>query len=511
MKILLDPILTARPEQCSTTVQYWALVNYLLNDQKRTDLFFYWMVPKRLSQEELEFYPKHPNVQLIFVPQHKDRVKEYMTLSKEVDQVVAFNGSHWDWDVLITTRSGLAQVYRLLSGSPRAAADHRIKKIWVIEEMPLMSFKKTVPQFGERTQDLFTLAGYLAADKVFITLCHEKKGILNIAMQHFGASKVRELTKHIQEFVPCTLKNFETKPATRFYGNDGQPFGLCYVGRMDKTSSRLDEINELMIAGKAKYQDKIDPFVCTVSQVFKVFDQTAVDVKNYKRDDFWNAMRKRAHLGIMLHMDAGFTLSLAEPLCLGVPFLVTKQPWSVAMLGENYPFWANNKSECWAWIEAFMEDYDTYYQVFEAWLKGTYFPRMQGLFETHLLYPMLEQELDALDQAGEYAENHPAGTKMNAVMKPLLEIIKHQDEIVVGQELWKLVDLGTLTNMKAQLSEDARDEKGLVWATVWNDIRMYLKTHYGWEDASTITGHLRRPKQNPVLQLIANPLTNQTN
>ena len=164
MKILVDAVLTAEPAKCSTNVQFLTFVKRTL--ATRPDVYFYWLIPEWVTQDQfLATYPQDPRVKYIQVPQHKDRTKEYLTLSHQLDAAVAFNGPTWDFDVLLTMRTGLCPLFKLLMMSPRHNSMAWTKEVWLIEEMPLMDFKKTVMTINADVQDLFTMSGYLAADK----------------------------------------------------------------------------------------------------------------------------------------------------------------------------------------------------------------------------------------------------------------------------------------------------------------------------------------------------------
>ena len=107
MKILFDPIYSGQLTGCSTAFKCKTLVETALHRNKRDDFFFYWMVPPSLSEEEQAWLPQHPNVTYIEFPYLKDRMREYMMFRAELDEVLAFNGTHWDFDVLFTSRTAL--------------------------------------------------------------------------------------------------------------------------------------------------------------------------------------------------------------------------------------------------------------------------------------------------------------------------------------------------------------------------------------------------------------------
>ena len=167
-KILLDCVVTAAdPNKCSSNIQYLTFVKRTLDT--REDVFFYWLIPDWITDADFSAtYPQDDRVKYFRVPQHKDRTKEYLTLGKALDHAVAFNGGLWDFDVLLTMRTGLVPMLKMLATSPRSFKQSWMKQVWLLELMVLMEFKKTVLTFEQVTQDMFTLAGYLAADRAYI-------------------------------------------------------------------------------------------------------------------------------------------------------------------------------------------------------------------------------------------------------------------------------------------------------------------------------------------------------
>ena len=119
LKILFDPIYSGQLTGCSTAFKCKTLVETALHRNKREDFFFYWMVPPNLSEEEQAWLPQHPNVTYIEFPYLKDRMREYMMFRAELDEVLAFNGTHWDFDVLFTSRTALVPLSRAVMSSPR--------------------------------------------------------------------------------------------------------------------------------------------------------------------------------------------------------------------------------------------------------------------------------------------------------------------------------------------------------------------------------------------------------
>ena len=236
-KVLLDPVLTGEPGKCSTNVQFLTWVKRSL--ASRTDLLFYWLVPDWVTDEELQtVYPQDARVLYLRVPQHKDRTKEYLTLRDKMDALIAFNGELWDFDILLTVRTGLVPLMRLISTSPRQWGATWLKQFWVIEEMPLMDFKPTVMTIDEDVQDRFTLEGYLAADRVWMISYHEKGQVLTRARDFYAPSQVKSLTAKISQVVTSQFTDFRLKDPSEYYRRDGdKPFCIAHAGRMEKATA----------------------------------------------------------------------------------------------------------------------------------------------------------------------------------------------------------------------------------------------------------------------------------
>ena len=88
MKILFDCIVTAEPNRCSTTVQFMTLADMLL---KYENIFIYWPIPDRFTEDDMQWYPRSDRVRYFKVPQSKDRMKEYNRIVPELEDILAFN------------------------------------------------------------------------------------------------------------------------------------------------------------------------------------------------------------------------------------------------------------------------------------------------------------------------------------------------------------------------------------------------------------------------------------
>lgn len=494
IKILLDPIVTASPSKCSTLVQFYNYVKKVLYEEKREDVFFYWTVPDFVTAEEFEFYPKHPSIEYIWVPQHFDRTKEYLTVTKELDDLLAFNGSHWDFDVVLTVRTGLAPLYRMIMNSPRLKHMEWMKQLWLIEEMPLMEFKKTVAVMDHTIQDKYTLLGYLAADRVCIISYHEKRQILQSARTFMTPSHVIQLDSKIKEIVSATFNGYQLKDPKHFFKEgSGKPFCIAYVGRMEKVSSRLEDLNKLMTSKYAMKGSNVRLLVCTVSKIVKVFDQSAIEVKFATREEFYQHAKEDMHVGLMLHREAGFSLSLLEPMMLGTPTIIQDESWSRALLGDEYPFYCSTQVQAYALLERFYQDYAGEYAKFVEWHTKVFIPLFNQRFKDDLIYDVLYEYMNQFNVVPQFIQNHP--DKINNQIYQLVEkAVKGREDFVLFDVLNEMAEAGIINSLADKTAINCRDKKGLVWSTAWNELRITLKAFGSWEDASVKVGHMKRIK-----------------
>jgi hypothetical protein len=500
VKILLDPVLTAHPSRCSTFIQFATLMQRWT--AARHDVFFYclladWDLPK----EELDWLPQHPNIRYIRVPQHPDRTKEYFTLRNEIDHLISFNGELWDFDILITVRAGLAALYKLLVTSPRQLGVRYLKQVWVIENMPVMSFKGSVLVIDPDVQDRFTLDGYLAADRVTMMSYHEKAGAMRIARKFYAPTVVLELERKIKEVLPAQFSEFRLKdPAHWFEPDKDQRFCIAYVGRLAAAGTNIDKIynvmtNQWIVHGG----DRVRMVVCTVSRGGPQKTQPKDYMERFyaPREEFWRMAREEMHLLMILHVEAGFLLAMMEPILLGTPVVVLDEEWSRGQLGPSYPFYVRTELEAYTLAKLFYEDYAGMYAKFAKWHADWFAPIYTQRFAEDLLYDVLQRYLENFESTvlPRYRDEHPA-LEHNAVVQALVE--GGPDEFVIFDRLHALSEDGKIGSLKDKLDPRDRDRRGLVWATAWSDFRASLKAFHGYEDASTTVGHMRRRKPPKV-------------
>lgn len=493
LKILCDPIYTAVPSRCSTFIQFRTFMDLVL--EQRSDVFFYCLIPDwEMTEEEAAWLPKHPNIYYVPITQHKDRTKEYVTLRDEMDHKLAFNGELWDFDIVITVRSGLAQLYKMLMTSPRQVGLAYLKEVWVVEEMPLMTFKSSVLTL-DPCQDRFTLNGYMAADRVMVMSYHEKGEALKLARNWFAPSAVRELTGKMKEVIPAQFSDFKLKDPKHFFRPDeGQQFTIAYVGRLMAATTNLDKVYSAMTnQWIMRKGDNVRLVVCTNSAGGKKTVQPPDYMQKYyaPRDEFWRMAREEMHVLTIMHDEAGFLLSMMEPVMLGTPVIVIDAPWSRGQLGDDYPFYVKNETELYATAKAFYEDYAGVYAQFAKWFEEWFVPTYTKRFAEDLLYTVLQEYMAAHEHTvlpRFVSESEARGD--NTIVKLMLQ--GDPEELVIHDVLGALAESGELRSLQRQLDSDDRDSRGLVWATPWNHFRAVLKAFHGYEDASVRVGHMRK-------------------
>ncbi len=496
MKVLIDPIYSSTPSHCASALKAWRIVHHTLVTMGRTDIFFRLLVPENLTQEEIDWFPQHENLQLIPYPYSKDRMREYQIFAREYDDKLAFNGSLWDNDVVITMRTQQVPNMQVVMTSPRHSSMTWLKKVLVYEEMPVMSFKPTVGVSNVTAQNMATAIGYLAADKVFITIQHEKQGIIDTARGFLAPRKIGELMSKIQVASPVKIETFEIKQEQYRFKRGERAFCLGYTGRMTNSMSRLETVYEVAEKNWILKGDKGFRMVfSTVTKGIKMTPPEFAEVMHLPREQFWKLIRTELDLVICMDIDAGFGMSFFEPILFGTPMIVADKEWSRALLGNEYPFFVKNMAEAYTVVGAFHDNYEKQYARFSEWqqtkMKAIFSPG--GLYE-HNLYDLMHAELATFeaDCMGRYREQFP-NKKDNEIVQHIVSKVEGREDFVIHAVLKELDDDGIFGGLSRKL-EWGREDSGIVWATPWNDFRIALKAHYGFVDASNTVGHLRRPQ-----------------
>ena len=487
MKVLFDCVVTQTPaSKCSTTIMFVTLAKRLL---EQPNVFIYWPIPEWTSEADMEsFYPVSDRIQYLRVPQSKDRMKEYMRLSKEMESLIAFNGSHWDWDVLVTMRSLMVPTMRMLSIRPGQDSRGWTKRIYLIENMMIMSCKPTVAQTTVDVQDRACFEAYLASDQTLLPAYHQKKLAIEIARKHFLPYTVKELGTKIREVCQLDMLKFSTKdPQFRYKGD--RKLNVYFVGRMERANARLSLLNEVFTNQFILNSDKVQSGVCTVSPTEKEFDNRVTVIQHPKREEFWRICQQEMDVSIFAHVDVELNLSMLEPITFGVPAIVKHGPWSVGMLGEDYPFFFRSVVEAYALLNEFTSKYDKMYAKYEKWYQDWFVP----------VYTRRVQEDGLYNKLMELIMDTSSFVNKEATIKSLegneiVQLIAQRggDQFVTFDLIRKLGAEGELRGLADKAKGEDRERRSITFSTPWNDFRVGLKQYHDYEDASVVVGHMKK-------------------
>lgn len=503
LKVLMDPVYSAGPKRCSSAFKCHQLVTHVLEVQGRSDVFFYWMVPTWMTDEDREWLPKHPNIRYIEFPYHKDRNREYLRYPDQLDTIQAFNGEFWDFDLVFTSRTSLIPFTRAVMNSPRQMKDGRMfKKIVCFEEMIIMGFRPSVAKSDLEAQEIMALTGYLASDLVFTQTEPEKREILKVASRYMSPSMVRKIDKKFYLATPMAFREVSVKEEQHRYTPNRQ-FCLSFTGRMESVSSNLDGVFKVMQTKFALSGDDVRLLICTVSSQDNAMHAppSAADVRRAPREEFWRLAREEMDLMLVLHNSAPFSLSLMEPAMLGVPLILADKQWAHDIYGRDYPFYVKGVDQAYAMVKLFMSDYPKYYGQFLEWQQRVLKPMFApgGYLGGDMFSKTYEVMQDHEFFLGGKAKQILASRKsIHTLVQTIIKNVPDgRDDFVLFDLIQKIAAKEGLTILGQKTRNGDRDTRRLVFSTPWNELRTVLK-FYGWEDASTTVGHFRRVKEAAI-------------
>lgn len=488
-KIMIDPVYTQEVGRCASAVKMKICVQYLL--ERTSDVYFYWLIPNTIGQEELEWLPKDDRIMYYRIPYFEDRYKEFWHASEEWRRLISFAGKCWDIDILMTNRTSLVPFAKWAMHRPSGVIKGS-KFVFLVEDMPIMSFKMFIPTSTPREADLSTIMGYLQAKETCISAYWEKAHILETAKMYYSASSVRYLKEHIHESVSNLFDRTHLKSAESIQRMlDGKrKFTISYAGRMvnrDFVDDSFDVLLNHWVLGK----DDVRIIVCTVSKNFGKVDHQANKVIEFlrpNREEFWRIMREESDVGVFMSRDEDYSMSMMEPLVQGTPLVIYRAEHSVASVGEHYPFFVKSPTEGFALVKEFRNNYLKMYMKFAEWSK-THFTKILTERNNDWIPLRLAQTLaDWRVFLGEEQES----LKNNEIVRLIEEHSpknKPFDMLEVMQQLEKKkIIRGALTAK----DESQFDNKRLVYSTHYDTFRLGLLKR-GFNDAGVLPGTLRHP------------------
>ena len=493
MKVLYDPIYSTQPHKCSSSVKFKKITEDLL--AARDDVFIYWPIPDWADEAARAWLPQSDRIRYIPHDVSKDRVREYQCYYRDLEDKVAFFGSCWDYDVLVTMRTAQVANMRVNMNSPRMKKMAWLKKVVLLEEMAILDFRRTVPVSSVEAQDPLTILGYLTADVAYITAKHVREGIIKTAKGLFAPSMVNRLRDRLKLVNPAILDDFGTKTDAAMFHRGQEPFCLGFVGRMSNSMTRLPEIYDVMDKNWIMKGDKgFKVLISTVSTGVKLPPPDFAIFENNTRERFWERVKEDMHLVISMSVDAEFSLSLIEPVIFGTPLVIAREDWTEGLLGPEYPFFVKGKVQAYGMVRAFHDDYAENYARFLEWRETHFLPRFQegGVYAVNL-YKDLHAQIVAHDREVDqrFREGDP-NKEDNKIARMVMEEVGDAEEFNFFDALWAIHEAGKLRNLGDKLDPARNANRHLTFMTPWHELKVILRAFYGVTDGGIEPGHMRK-------------------
>lgn len=501
MKVLFDFVYTSRRMGwCSTHFVFKRTAEFLL--QKYPDMQIYYVVPTEGGEIERDDLINHPRCVNVPMPQSMDRRKDYFLLNKEWVSLFSRFGTYWDWDVLVTVRLPLIPTMRHF-----VDVSNTFRKRFVgFDIYPMFNFKKTnlVLDDSERA----ALIGHLATDWSVVESPHELDGVLAYAKADFSFSsqlRLREKmsVKHLRpikndEDQPFALKDRKVESLKR----DG--LKVIYCQRLGATQKRpqlvLDSFFYSFVADSGI---KFSLFTNSAKGKFTPESVKANGVIGDKRvGDFIEAgalprevFRERlldSHIAVTFSSDEGMPLSIYESLANGVIVIASREPWSEAILGKNYPFLVSGVPEAVAQVKLIKRDYEKVYaEKFLPWYKDTFIPlsRKHEGFEIELGTRIAGWDVSMKERIMKLASRVSSGSRRGGPKtgeKSPWDVIQEElekrglDKFDFMEFADKLHEEGILRCAFDDAEDEAHWDTPLMRNPYWYTLLAVLRWKYGW-------------------------------
>ncbi len=382
MKILLDPLFTNHPSNCASTAKFMGILRMLLEDENN---FVYFLMQDFREKdhawwEEVTFGLDTSRVKLIHYFQHKDRYRPYRRIPETVEKAVAYYGDYWDWDLMITNKASLVPFYKqmgMFQSTKRGKEGHG-KRVVVLEDFPQLSYKKAAAVPHIDAQDLQTLIGYATSDGVCLAGFWQRDEIVNLSKRYLSPALTMQLSEVIAQTLPKPTKETFVK-SPEFVNDSSKTFTMAFAGRL-VSGFGFDEMFKIMHDNWVLKQG--DTGVnCVLSTQSKGTNPHLtipdfIDLRFTGPKDFHQLMTNEVHVGMFFSYEEDWSSSLAEPMILGVPYIIKRYKWVLESFGPDYPFYVDSMMEAYAFVKMFHDDYPAMYAKFEHWTKNHFQPLM---------------------------------------------------------------------------------------------------------------------------------------
>lgn len=497
MKILIDCIYTQDVGHCASSAKMRTIVEYVLGAVP--DTFFYWLIPDRTTDEEAEWLPKDDRIKYIRYPYSNDRLKEYMRFYKELEYLIAFNGICWDVDMVITNRTSMVANMKAVMNKVGREGLNWSKKVFLIEDMPIMEYKKLLPLAHAKCQSLQTLTGYMTADVTAISSFWQKNEILIEGRNYLSPSQLDYIRGHMIE--STSMKILETglkkKEHIEPLLKKERPFTMAYTGRMTASQTRIPEILSVMEKNwilKSGANASIRCLVSTVSQNTAVVSYNGerglpdwCEFHRPSREEFWRLFKEEVDVYLFMSKEEDYSMSLMEPLVRGCPAVLIRDKWSIGTVGEDYPFFVSEVNEAYVMVKRFHDDYAGMYKVFAEWSRTRLTPLLHKRNENYICDLVVAQ----MDQWKRDFVAHNDKYRIDAQNEIVNLIASHGGEdLVIEQVLAKLDEDGVLRHLARKLDPEWRNHSKMVFSTDWNYFRLGLIAK-GYRDGGVTVGHMK--------------------
>lgn len=194
MKILFNPAYTGKPTTCPTSHLVWEIISSVIKWRK--DIYFYVMYPTEYKNddEQMKFPNKHSKwVTLVgYGYNTRDKVSELFKFPNTlVDMSAPISSSVWDAGMIVTSRMPQIPMSKVNSGRPSGFISGSYRTTVGLEEMPILSFRKTV--LWSKYFDLQTMSAYIMSSGIIVNNLWTKNKLRKISKTQLPPSKSMEL------------------------------------------------------------------------------------------------------------------------------------------------------------------------------------------------------------------------------------------------------------------------------------------------------------------------------
>lgn len=494
MKILLDPITTNDPQFCVMNYKMKTLVEYFV--EHTDDTFFYWLIPEDECPDGINydidwnFFPKTERLKLVRVPVRRDRYQEYLRIADDLQPVFDFNGPLWDFDVLVTARImqvPFIRVWMHTIGSPTWP----MRRIMTVDDMPIMSFKKTVQVCRHQDiQDRLTINGYLAANKNCFISFWEKDETAKYMKRDYSAARVREFLGKSFDTAPSQVGKMKPKKKEIVAAacNKEKPLTVGYTQRWEVIHRKSQDIVNIMEKQWIRHGGSREMrFVITSNSKAAAGQADKHEwLEGFRapREEFWRMIKEEIDVVMIMTICDDYSQSLIEPLTLGCPAIVLDAKYARPTLGDDYPFLVKNDDQAYALLNKFAENYGMMYKKFVDWQQGTFQRIMEERNKVWLPY-FVEEEI-AISKANtkEWAterDDHPM----------MQDCIPHAPDELVMSDWFEQLRKDRILKNNLNLHKDKANRHTFNYHE-WYRYRLDLIARHGYRDASVEPGHLRK-------------------